>query len=73
MKIENWIFLFRASLSTALETVELSFTVKASFQKVNRRNSIDELRIERGFANGLKQKLKDAVDKMYKICISALN
>lgn len=31
-----------------------------------------ELRIECGFANGLKQKLKDAVDKVCKICISRL-
>ena len=40
---------------------------------MNRRNSNDELRIERGFANGLKQKLEDAADKKVdKICISKL-
>ena len=39
---------------------------------MNRRNSIDELRIERGLANGLKQKLQDAADKVDEICILRL-
>lgn len=63
----NLIFLPRVRLSlTALETVEQSLTLTGSFRKMNRRISIDEIRMERGLTNGLKQKLQDAADKVYK-------
>lgn len=73
--IDDRKFIFRspARLSVvALETVELPLTVTASFRRMNRRISIDKSGMERGLANGLKQKLQDAADKVYKICISRL-
>lgn len=63
-------FLVSCTSFTTLETVELSFYRHCNFPEGEWRNSIVELRIECGFANGLKQKLKDAVDKVCKICIS---